>query len=431
MLIWNIVGLAWLAVGALALVKEKNVINPVTIMCSLWGGINILSSMQLYGLYDAKSEVYGYISLGVFFFLVGYIFAIFPISKRKKYRTNTITIYKQYQLRKQRCFAFLIACLFFLGFKVIQYSEVISQSGFSLGSIQASVQQATMSFSGVLNAIYFLIVNPMLLALPAAVISEHYMRGKKTMLFALCVALCVLRVIISGGRQAFIQIFFYTFVALCFSKDAKRKKCVKKKNSQKKKLYGAILGAFVVLLLLTISRTSAIIKTIYLDFAMQPTMLEIWIEKINNTGEKSYGVMTLLGLIYPLCYIVKNFFGLNGIPHVVQMAYDMRMVTMSEWVSIGPNLIANAYVTCFWYFYYDAGVFGIILGMFVCGYIACKMYKKAKSNPTSKNVCSYMFVAMAIFYTFGDFYPSNPYFVLGYLYAQMLLFKSQGKAGYV
>ena len=427
MLIWNIVGLVWISVGAFAMSKEKNIINPVTIMCSIWGTIDILSSMQLYGLYEAKDEAYGYINLGVAFFLVGCVAARLKIVNRQKVKGSITISPKQYQLRERRCFLILIVCLMFLGYKVIQYRSAIFKSGLSLGAIQTSIGKDSTSVSGILNAIYFLIINPMMLALPTAVISDYYVRKKNIMLLVLCVALCVLRVMTSGGRQAFIQIFFYIFVALYFSKDAVRKKIGKiKQANQKKKMRVAILGAFIVLLLLTISRTSAVIKTIYLDFAMQPKMLEIWTDKIQKVGKNSYGIMALLGYIYPACYIIKNLLGLNGIPQAVQSAYDMRMATMSEWVSIGPNLIANAYVTCFWYFYHDAGVLGIIMGMSLCGYISCKIYRKVKRNPTSKNVCSYMFVAMAIFYTFGDFYPSNPYFIIGYLYAQKLLFKSKG-----
>ena len=427
MMIWNIVGLVWISIGAFAMSKEKNIINPVTIMCSIWGTIDILSSMQLYGLYEAKGETYGCINLGVSFFLVGYITARLKVVNQRKARVSITISPKQYQLRERRCFLILIVCLIFLGYKVIQYRSAIFKSGLSLGAVQTSIEKESASVPGILNAIYFLIINPMLLALPTAVISDYYVRKKNTMLFFLCAVLCVLRVVTSGGRQAFIQIFFYIFVALYFSKDAVRKKIGEiKQANQKRKMRVAILGAFIVLLLLTISRTSAVIKTIYLDFAMQPKMLEIWIDKIQKVGHNSYGIMALLGYIYPACYIIKNFLGLNGIPQVVQSVYDMRMATMSEWVYIGPNLIANAYVTCFWYFYYDAGVLGIIIGMSLFGYISCKVYRKVKRNPTSKNVCSYMFVAMAIFYTFGDFYPSNPYFVLGYLYAQKLLFKSKG-----
>lgn len=429
MWIWNIVGLTWITIGVFFAAKEKNIINPVTIMCGMWGTIDILSNMHLYGLYEAKNKSYCYINLGIFFFFIGYAIAELKIIRPQKPKINIGISSKQYRIRERSCFVLLSICLAFLGYKAILYSTIIFKNGFSLGTIQTSIEQDTMSFSGWLNALSFLVINPMLLALPSVVISDYYVRKKNNKLLVLCVALCALRVLVSGGRQAFIQIFFYIFIALYFSKDTVKKNI--NKINQRKKMYAAIVGAVIVLLLLTISRTNAIIKTIYLDFAMQPVMLEIWMGKTQEISENSYGIMTLMGIVYPMCYILKNSLRLSGIPHIIQSAYDMKMATMAEWVQIGPNLIANAYVTCFWFFYYDAKIIGIIIGMFLCGGVSCKIYKKAKKMPTSKNVCSYIFVAMAIFYTFGDFYPSNPYYVLGYLYAQQLLFKSNEKAAYV
>lgn len=424
MIIWLAIGVVWVIIGMFFIKKEGSMINPVTLLCVLWGTIDIFSSIHLYGLYVAKFRTYAYINIGIATFVLGYYWI--------KIVTNNVGITLKntrrkriYCLRKRVCFVALAVCISFLGYKFLRFSNMILENGYSLGAIQVSVGQNEATFSGILNAISFLIVNPLLVGLPAAIISDYYVRKKNPQLLILSILLCLLRVLVSGGRQAFIQLFLYIFISLSFVADSIKKGWYfNKRKFNKKKMYivTGICTVFV-LLLLTMSRTSAIVKTIYLDFAMQPVMFEIWAEKVQGTNMFSYGKATFLGIIYPLCYIIKNFLGMTSIPYGIQTVYDMRLATMSDWAQIGPNLSANAYVTCFWYFFYDMRIYGIVIGMFVCGCLSYNIYIRAKRNPSSRNICAYILVATAIFYSFGDFYPSNPYYILGFIYAELLMFK--------
>ena len=52
--------------------SEKKVLNPVTIMCTLWGMIILLSKLQLYGLYSVEKDIYEIIFNGVYTFIFGY-----------------------------------------------------------------------------------------------------------------------------------------------------------------------------------------------------------------------------------------------------------------------------------------------------------------------------------------------------------------------
>lgn len=424
MIIWIIVGIIWIIIGMLSIKKEKSIVNPIILLCVLWGFINIFSSIHLYGLYIAQPRTYYYINIGIAAFVMGYY--LMKIATRNKgFVLKEINGKKLYSLRKNVCFIFLSLCILFLGYRFLKFSNIILRNGYSLGAIQTSVGENAASFSGILNAISFLIINPMLVALPAAIISDFYVRKRKPQLLILSILLCVFRVIVSGGRQAFIQLFLYIFISLSFVMDAIKKGLYKsKKKFNKKKMYFVTgLITIGVLLLLTLSRTSAVVKTIYLDFAMQPIMFEIWSKKIQDANMIAYGNATLLGIMYPICYMAKNLLGMSSVPQGIQQVYDMRLSTMSEWVQIGPNLSANAYVTCFWYFFYDARIYGIIIGMFISGCLAYNVYIKAKRKPTNRNICAYLFIVSAIFYSFGDFYPSNPYYILGFIYAEILMFR--------
>ena len=407
--------------------REGRFLNPITLMCFLWGAINILSSLCLYTLYEASTYIYYYINGGVISFIIGYYFLkTMTHNKGVRFQIGKRKLKGEYILNKRLCYVGITICLIFILMKLAQYRRILFSKGFSLGAIQAVLLDNSVGYSGWLNAISVLIVNPLMVAIPAAVIVDYFIRKKDKSLLLLAILLCVGKVILSGGRQAFIQIFLYSFIALNFSFDAIKKGLSEriKAFNKRKSFFKVGLLTIVVLGVLTISRTSNVIKTIYLDFAMEPVMLEIWIDRIDASGQRAFGLCSTLGFVYPLFYILKNFL---GIPMPIQIlnVYNMYISTMSEWVAIGSSLAANAYVTCFWYLYYDFGVLGIIMIMFICGMVSYNIYVHTCRVPNSKNTCTYVFLCMALFYTFGDFYPANMNFVLGYIYTQCFLYKKK------
>ena len=425
-----LINIVFIFLGIIYTKKEKNVLNPITILFLLWSVIVIFSKMQLYTLYETSSYIYYYIYFGLTSFLIGYCFFRF-ITKNKGLRLKNIKTNlnsKEYLIfKKNLCYLFIIFCIAFIGIKFVKNIPKLFEYGVNLASVQKVLQEDNTNTNGnILNAISFIIINPLSLTL-TVIISVEYMIGKKDKkLFLLVIILNLLRVLSTGGRQAFIQIFIILMVANSFNSNFKVVKESVSKISKKKKAIIIIILSIFVLLILSLSRTSNVIKTIYLDFAMQPYMFEKWSKIIEEENLHAYGLSSISGFIYPILYLMKNLMKIfNEIPEFFNSIYNMNLFTMEKWVAIGDTLIANAYVSVFWHLYYDFRLLGIIIGMFIMGVISYNSFIKAKIETNTKSVSKYAMIVLLLFYTFGDMEFSKVYFALAYIYIPLFFMKKE------
>lgn len=423
-MIINCMAILCIALGIMGIKTEKIKLNPITIFSFLWGIIIFFSNMRLYTLYETDIEIYKYIIFGVISFVCGYYsFKIILKNKVLIINKNKTT----YKIRKKMCYMLLILCLLFIAKNIIVNRKILFKDGYNLASVQTAQQENDLSSTGLENAISFLIVNPMYISLNVAIIANFLLGDKDFKLFLCLIVLNIGRIITSGGRQSFIQFFFILLIIMSFSQHCKNleKKIVKK---IKGKRTSVIFIGVIVLIVLSLSRSSNIIKTIYLDFAMQPYMFEYWAKTLDSTNSIAYGLSSTMGFIYPVLYICKNFLRIFlEIPEFFSSIYNMNMLPIEKWIYIGHTLKANAYVSIFWYLYYDGRLIGILIGMFILGMISNNIYTIAIKRNDMKNVSLYVMIAIMLFYSFGDMEFSKTNFAIAFIYIITIMFKRNGE----
>lgn len=401
--------------------KDKNKFNPISIFLILWGIIFIFSKLRFYTLFESTNKTYNYLIYGIISFVLGYYFMKL-ITRNKGIRLSWDgKSNKEYSINRNLCLFLIIFCIILIALKMIANRNILFSYGFNLAGIQKALQEEELESSSIMNAISFLIVNPLCLALMIVICSDCIKNKMDKKLFILVILLNIERIFLTGGRQAFIQFFFVLLIIMSFNGNQYLKK-IGSKFILKIKTNFMLTIAVIMLILLSLSRTSQIVKTIYLDFAMQPYMFEYWSNFVDKNETLAYGMSSLSGFIYPIFYILKNLFHLiNYIPTNLDNAYNMNLLTIDKWIYIGKELKANAYVSIFWYLYYDYRIIGIISGMFIMGMISYNKYIKATNNPNLINISKYCMIALCIFYSFGDMEFSKVNFALAYLYINFLI----------
>lgn len=413
--------------------SERKVVNPITVFCSLWGIINLLSSFKLYTLYETKMTTYNLIFIGVVCYIIGYYIWKF-FSKDKvvciRLKRDNYKLYNNiYTLRYKLIYILGIICILFLIKDIISLGTGVFTGGFNLKEIQRLVRESSISKSSIENAISFLIVNPFYTAISVIAAIDFWLGKRDKKLLLITILILIFKVLATGGREPFIKFFFYMIVGYMFtnSNDISIKKLNIKNINKKNKIifYGIIIVSILTLLILSISRAGEnLIKTIYLDFAMQPNMLEHWADIVDSQNLYGYGFASLNGFFYPILYFAKNLLRIfSDIPNFYLEIYNLIMATDSQWIQIGREIFANAYVSVFWFLYYDAREFGIGIGMLIYGVISCWSYNFAMKKTTVKSVCIYAIILVGIVYTFGRMEFTTQNYALAFLFIYFIAYK--------
>lgn len=400
---------------------EKNIFNPVTIMTILWGGIVYLSRLGLYGLYLANEHTYLMIIIGIYTFVSSYY--ISKLILKVKFSQNNSNIFQHDNPSKINVnykviyFLYLI-CILYVIIRLSQRGlyNVIG-TGFNLASISSDIQSDSNNASGLINLLGFWIATPLYFPLMIMSLTDYIFGNKDRWLIFLNIVLTLGRILLYGGRYPFIQLMIAIFLLMSFKN---RHKYSLKRTARY--LLALIIG-LLIFMVLTNSKTQAPLKTLYLDFAMQPIQFQTWAGVIDMNGSYSYGFASLYGFIHPFLYIIKN---LNGMPTFFSEIYNNIQNTFNIWIPIGDTLNANAYTSIFWYLYYDGRFIGIIVGMLVLGMIAYLTYKKAYSSNNPKQIANYVMIAFCLIYTFTDMEMYKYDFALGLIYLNVLVFSKYG-----
>lgn len=368
----------------------KSWTNPSTIFLIIWSVITFLSSFNLYGLPEVSIYYYTLILIGGIIFFTGFIIVFALQSSRKKSNDtiNYIIHYKALEL----CAVF---CLIFLCYTLVTNGITVS-SAFDLAGTQELLKN-TSGNTGVLNFISLIIVTPMYTVINLFACMSIWQKNKSKFLIYEDIILVLGRIISSGGRQAMIESSIFLIISYIYSK---------KKNilTLKRKLEITLLIVILICIFMMLSslRTDNIVKTLILDITMEPNMLQLWGNYVQNTGIYGFGMSSLMGFIYVPFYLLKNMGLMPSIPYSLQTIYELNQQPIIEWVNLGPQVYANAYVSSFWNLFLDGRIYGIIIGMFLFGLIATWIYSKLLFNKTLLNLCYYSLIVYCIIYTFGD-----------------------------
>ena len=173
---------------------------------------------------------------------------------------------------------------------------------------------------------------------------------------------------------------------------------------------------------MTMARGSSVFFNITQNFSIPPQMFEIWKEKVDDLEIFGYGSASLMGVCFPLFYILGNILKIIY-PNNILSVYNLINLTDTQWVWVGKKITANAYVSVFWFLYTDFRLPGIILGMFIYGYIASSLYNKTLKYKDAKHVSLYCIMFYSILYSFVRMQFSQARIILGLIFISLFAYR--------
>lgn len=420
--------------------EKKIMFNPVTVFCALWAVILFFSAQQKYTMYMASNKINVVILWGIFAYIAGYyvnkvFFNRIHIKIGRKPSRYQSDIRRVAVPRYQLLYFLCGICLLYT---VFDLARVVIQSGtFNLGTIQKMLQSGDISNanSSIINALVVLVISPVKFILPAITAVDFFYGRRDRKLLALTICLIFINMLSTANRTSFLLFFLWLFfVATLYlhHNTAKNQRWMQRVDNNrflakiKKYKWWIVLVAIIAFVIMTMSRTStSMFRQIYLYFAMPPSMFEIWAEKIEAEGAFGYGIASLLGFIYPVFYVLKNLLGIP-MPDIVESMYDWNMLTDTTWVWPGQNIRANAYVSVFWFFYLDARLIGVIIGMFLFGFVASRSYQNVvASKHSARQVAVCCCVLYSVLFSYVRFQFSLTRVALGLVFVMFFAYRME------
>jgi oligosaccharide repeat unit polymerase len=378
--------------------RDQKILNPMFVFMAVWAFMLFLSSLKLFTLFEVGDEYLGMMAVGFLAFFVGY--SLYSYFKR-----NNSTNIKKYEQRTVVIYICCVAILLLLLIKFISVYSVVMQYG--LAFIRKGLQTGELTIyaedSVIMSMIWQLLVLPGRLAL-SVIVSVNFLEKKNQKpLMVLYIVIIFLSVLIDGGRIVIVYLMIHLFFALYYlrakrvnnvnnSEDLVRKRQTIRIKSRSSKRVLSVIGLCAIggiaFYYATIARSgdSALIH-LYFYGSISPIMFEIWSKIVDGSGLVGYGLASLNGFLSPILYFMKLIMGYAELPFywgdIVNMIYN----TDAIWQQTSLRSQSNAYVSLFWFFYLDGRIFGIIIGMFLYGFLSKKVFTRFMTEKTDISLC--------------------------------------------
>lgn len=396
---------------------EKRKINPISLMFGEWFAIILLASMNLYDILPASDHTYLMIFIGLLSFLVGYY--IVRIVKIKKGN-------KQYTIRNWLVALLAIISIIVFTLDAAQALRIIIGGG-GLKAVREIAQSGSLYNNRLLNMLRFIVATPFAFAVAIVAPVNFFLSKKRNKpIYAVAIALIVLKIISDGSRSIFI--LSAVTAILCFTY-TKREEIHRVFFIFSKRMWigiGITLVTAVVLVYMTISRSGDdSLRYTYYYFAMEPIMFEKWTSEVSASNTVGYGTASFNGLLFVLFNLSSSIFGIAQ-PAGWTMTYDFIERVGTDWQVITSNgLTANSYVTVMFPFYLDGREYGICIGMIFLGVIMGVAYRSIENNVNERNMSIYSLMMIALLYSFQLFIFENIFYSMSFIMLLMIYKRSQ------
>lgn len=405
--------------------KEKCFANPVFCFNMVWTAVFYYSFVNVY-VVTPLTTTYILIFSGVLLFDIGFFLAKTKI-KHIRLGNSLLSPFKgQFVLRYRIFYISLCLCILYYFSSFIFLLKNVGSFNLASAMRYINASESLSEKSRLLNFLNTLFINPFSFIAPIIAAVDYWLGKKdKIVLFGTLVML-LLRLLSSGNRLSFLVVFIYfILIAELLNNEifAYTENFKKMKKKRKRIVIVALAVAVIVFFITTISRGYEIKHNLTINLAIPMRLFEIWSNSLDEASQYAYGLSSLQGFIYPLFYILKNSIGLP-IPNLVMVVYDTIQSTVTQSVNAGTYL-HNAYVSAFWFFYYDFRVLGVLLGSFVFGYISNRIYIRAKKYRNCKIVAMYCVFINSILMSYGNLSFSNISTGVGIILILFVLYKKR------
>lgn len=378
-------------------------------------------------MHKTNETVFLYILLGVAAFGIGtyiaYSLKDFSFVTEGYYRS------KNYSLRYTLLYVIAVLCILYY-MPSFLHSILSMLQGVSLNDVRGTIQDGVYS-TGLANLVPNYIILPLSITLEPLAALDIWLGKRDKKLIALVIILIIIRTLGDGGRTPVFNFVLYFIVAYLFRKKKvgedplfKRNRIQLLKEYKERMRFRIVLlfGIFGLAVLTFMRASRTFYRKLYFYFAMSPVLFSRWQEYVDAEGIRTHGVVSINGVFYFIDYLIKNIFGLEYTEAILD-AYKLVALTDAQWMQIAPTTTANAYVSCFWFFYVDGGIIAIIVLSLLYGLLVGRFYYKAARVDNLKTLALYMLLFQGIFFSFIRFPFAKAYYVIAIFVLYAFAFK--------
>lgn len=390
-----------LVAGLISYVRDRKFYSPTVLFAIFWTLLLFLSGLQLYGIYSASDFAIIIIVFGTLCFVIGGCFA----KKSSKIRKTT------YVLNKKRFKVALVICLFAL-YLNISFLIAFASSGFDINyiyTIMASIvggEETELSdlYNPTLLIIQQFIGYPILYTLVPIAIVE-YITTKNRLYLSVAILLSLIRFLFDFRRTYIVIIIVFIIFVYIIRKQIRGKNNFNKivKMSLVKKILLVFTILFLILGFTYLSSVRrgeddgeySLISNFYYYYVGSIPYMSLRLNAIHNISY-TFGLTSFRGLVAPI-FALLVIFGIQK-PHLMELANQNVDSLHNTVMLISDSHPFNSYATCFFEFYLDGGLVGVIFISFLFGWYAQSLYYDMRINKSNRYIVKYsLFVSMFLY----------------------------------
>lgn len=393
--------------------------NPSTVFFLIWMLLLAFSRLGLFGVPVPNSDTYLLLFIGLFSFFVGFV----SVDLKKWFGRKNI-FFRKFESDVKYLYVLnfkIVIVLYSITFVYLAYQAVIVigllQSGLTLSAIRELFTSSDLNLlrqSNYMVAIQNFIATPTVY-LAIAILPIEWFKGNRNKIFIVSTILMIIAwVLTSGGRSVILWMAIYV-IYLYKWKGVK----IKLKKENRRKIVLVVLSCIISLIFTTISRKGENVDfffQMYQYFVVPIAHLEYRINELNASffNVYGYGMASFYGVFYPFMFILT----LAGWKYPIWLTTirDLSFMNLENVVLLGSARM-NAFVTTFFQFYLDGGMFGVFVGGVLFGFFVMHFYKKAKNGTDDKYTLIYLLLLQKLIFSFVRFYFTQPVQGISFLMA--------------
>jgi len=391
----------------LAWLLNRSFVNPITLVLLIFAVVAYLPTLHLFGLYEFSDLAFRIVLAGIVFILVGFLlaFAFETMSRKsnaaKKHRFSKPAREVSYRLARV---AAIVAIAVLIATRIAILAILLNGGGF------AAVRNYFLGYGG--NVGYAdslgelagrIIVSPILFALTPIFVYGLVVGPINKRFTVLFVTAATLNLLTTGGRIMFV----YAIVQFVVLYAIRRRSQVRLSRG---KIATVVVMLAALVIAVTVSRGNAVLYETYTYFAIPLPLLSHWAEWADAAQVRTHG----LAFTYGIVTLIANLADLLGSSIGGDVA-DAVAAPQVSWVELLPGRPFNAFVTMFYYFYLDFRIPGVILFSFLSGFIAQRIYGRAKYAGDTWSTLLFLLVLQGVVMSFVRWQPTDGAYVLAFV----------------
>lgn len=380
----------------------NNIFNPMAIMGLIWA-IEVfayyINSSSFYPLSDTTQFV---VVVGLFSF--GCACLLYQVVRRGKAPINVSRNLYRYELNTRNVYFLAVISLALVLPEAIASYEIL-QSGANLSDIRGIYSRGEVSivysFSPLLGVVTNYICKPFMLLMYPICAIDLVIGKRRIFLILLTIGITIINIIYQGGRLPILLLGLHFIIIASIFKERIH-------FSHKTKLFILLLfvGSIVLVDFVTSQRGDSGMSETLNDYTSRCIPLLNHYIPIADRGVVGYGFASTCGFFNSFFTILENL----GLPFPSFMKEVISALDVEEGVSIGNSAEMNAYVTLFHSFYIDGRILGVIIWMFIYGWIGSISYAKAYFGKSPYGVLFYAIICQSMVFSMIRFqFQTGPY----------------------